>query len=263
MNFKAIYFNGLNMISCNCADAVSIIDSAVEKNNKKIFFHVNIFNYYLINKKFPNFTTVFENFIMFFEGIGMKIGAALMGLGFNSDINGTDMYSLIFEKLSVNNKSCFLLGSDKSVIEKSVENLRGQYNELQISGFRNGFFKINEEEEIIDMINISKCDLLIIGMGASNELDFILRNYQKLNVKAIWCVGGLFDFISQRLPRAPKIIRRLRLEWLFRLTREPFRKFGRNSFIPLWFFFHVFKNIIYKNRDVKKMMPCKSDIEIF
>ena len=73
------------------------------------------------------------------------------------------------------------------------------------------------------------------------EAEFILENYGRLIVGAIWCVGGLFDFISGRNPRAPVLLRKLRLEWFFRFLIEPRAKFQRTIFDPLWFFSKIFK----------------------
>jgi len=77
--------------------------------------------------------------------------------------------------------------------------------------------------------------LLILAMGMQKESDFIFENYNNISAGAIWCVGGLFDFISGNLVRAPKIIRKLRLEWLFRFLLQPKAKFQRIVITPFWF----------------------------
>jgi N-acetylglucosaminyldiphosphoundecaprenol N-acetyl-beta-D-mannosaminyltransferase len=150
------------------------------------------------------------------------------------------MYPLLFKELTRTGNSIFLLGSEQNVIEKAFVNLKRAYPKVNILGFHSGYFNQDEENELVDKLNKLNPDLLILGMGFIKEADFIMRNFDKLNFKVIWNVGGLFDFISGRYKRAPKLLLKLRLEWLYRFIQAPVQKFERTFIVPFWFLFKLF-----------------------
>ncbi|MGA2298977.1 MAG: WecB/TagA/CpsF family glycosyltransferase, partial [FCB group bacterium] len=238
---KSICINSLNLTSCEYSEAVKLIYDSLSAQSSNCFIHLNLYNYYLINKVKPVQNYVLQHSKLFFEGIGMKIGSLLTGQGWNSDINGTDLYPLLFKELSQSLKTVFFLGAEESIIREAVSKIENAFPSLKIAGFNHGYFKKNEEETIVTMINISNPDLLILGMGMVKEIDFINKHYSHLKVGSTWCVGGLFDFISGKHKRAPQFIRTLKIEWLFRFLQQPRKKFTRNFIVPFWYYFHLFK----------------------
>lgn len=233
---------GLILTSCNYSEAVDLFFNSIDNNSKTIFIHANFNNYYILRKKEPLYKDIVKNSVIFFEGIGMKSAAFLKGWGNIPDINGTDLFPVLADILPKRNNSIFLIGSEKKILEKAVSNVQSNYNSLKIAGYWDGYFNYSQEKSIIDKINDSGADLLLLGMGMHKEAEFINRNYGHLKVKAIWAVGGLFDFLSGAKPRAPKIIRTTRLEWLFRFMIEPSRKFRRLFVIYFLFLFNILRS---------------------
>ena len=242
-----IQIGSYQVISCNYPSSVEMIIHSILNNEKIIFSHINLYNFYLLKKFSEDDNLLLYPGIYFFEGIGLKIIMLLFGKKFKHDINGTDLYPVLFKKLIENRLSVFLVGSTNEVIEKVNSNLNKDYPALLIKNYQAGYFTIDEENNVIAEINESSPDLLILGMGMDKELAFISRHYNELKVKAIWNVGGLFDFISGTKPRAPKILRIIRFEWLFRFMLDPGHKFFRNFFVPFWFIFHYTLIKIKKN----------------
>lgn len=230
---KIVRFGDYNLISCTVDTASDKVISSFEQNTKSVFLHVNIYNYYKSFEKSLLSIGSYYNITMFFEGIGLKTLAFFSGKGINLDLNGTDMAPVLFDKLQINHKSIYILGASEDVLKRSISKLSCRYPELKICGSHHGYFNQDQVQLILKDINEKMPDLLIVGMGIEKELDFIKSSEKNLNIKAIWLVGGLFDFISGRLPRAPEIIRKARLEWLFRFVLEPRKKFGRNIIIPI------------------------------
>ena len=239
---KIIRANNIPLISCDYESASELILTTRGTQSPKVILHVNLLNYYILNKH-PDLITFFkENGIFFFEGIALKVGSWLKGRGWNEDINGTDLYSILFDKFEKSGRSIFLLGSREEAVHKTRIELREKYSSIIIKGVHSGYFSSDEEKEIINSVNISDTDVLVLGMGFENEIIFVRSNLDKLNVRTIWLVGGLFDFISGMKPRAPRVLRKLRLEWLFRLIIEPKSKFFRNFYVPVWYFLYfIFK----------------------
>jgi len=120
-----------------------------------------------------------------------------------------------------------LLGGSKGVAEKAAECLRKKYPGVKIV-YANS-----------DLIKLPKLDLLFVGFGAPKQEKWIAKNLDKLPVKVFMGVGGSFDFLSGRIPRAPKLIRKLGFEWLFRLRVQPWRI--KRQMALLKFVYYIFR----------------------
>jgi len=106
--------------------------------------------------------------------------------------------------------------------------LENKYEGLKIAGTYHGFFdKVNENENILQMINESKADILLVAFGAPYQEKWINSNFSKLNPTILMGVGGLFDFYSGNIKRAPDWMREIGMEWLYRFSREPKRMWKR------------------------------------
>jgi exopolysaccharide biosynthesis WecB/TagA/CpsF family protein len=121
----------------------------------------------------------------------------------------------------------FLLGATEEANEKAAEILKATYPGLQIVGRHHGYFSMFEEDEICDAINLTKPDVIWVGLSVPREYEFAVRN--KTRLKAGWLVtcGGCFNFVTGAYKRAPKWMQQSGLEWLFRLMLEPKRLFWR------------------------------------
>ncbi len=210
-----------------------------QPKNKTIIVHVNLRNYYYLNKDARLKEEIRKNCMAVFEGIGLKAGLWFKGMGFLPDLNGTDLFPFFMEKISVLNLKVYLLGSEKSIIEKAAENIMNDYPEVKICGFHHGYFSAEEELSIVNDINESKADLLIIGRGFPLQENFVLKHKNELRAPLIWNVGGLFDIVSGYKPRAPVLVRKLRLEWMFRFLLEPRRMLYRNTVCAFWSLGHL------------------------
>jgi N-acetylglucosaminyldiphosphoundecaprenol N-acetyl-beta-D-mannosaminyltransferase len=236
---KIIELSGIESSATDFGNiAGQIVNSAVVKS-KYIFIHLNMHNFYVLSQDRRLLNVFSSQCRVFFEGIGMKIAAFLTGQGWNIDTNGTDLFPILFDELPKHNLSVYLLGGSEEVIQNAVCKINANYPKFKIAGFRNGYISDNNLGSVCMDINKSGADILVLGMGMKNESEFILANYNELNVGAVWCVGGLFDFISGNLIRAPFIIRKIRMEWLFRFMLEPRAKFRRTIITPFWFFVRI------------------------
>ena len=121
----------------------------------------------------------------------------------------------------------FLLGATEEANAQAAESLKAQYPGLEIVGRRHGYFSQADEEDICDDINLTKPDVIWVGLSVPLEYEFAVRNRDRL--KAGWLVtcGGCFNFVTGAYKRAPVWMQQAGLEWLFRLAREPKRLFWR------------------------------------
>ena len=108
----------------------------------------------------------------------------------------------------------------KSCVFKLLE----KYPNLKISGTYSGNPEQKYDKHIVDILNNTKTDVLLVAYGHPKQEKWISRNLGRLNsVKIAMGVGGAFDFISGKIKRAPRIFRKLGLEWFYRVIKEPWR----------------------------------------
>ena len=121
----------------------------------------------------------------------------------------------------------FLLGATAEVNAAAVDNLRRLYPDVPEIAGRDGYFSLEEEEAVCAAVNAHAPDVLWLGLGVPKEQAFVVRNRHRLTrVGVIKTSGGLFDFLSGKRARAPKLMQALGLEWAWRAMLEP-RRLGK------------------------------------
>ncbi|MEN8712110.1 MAG: WecB/TagA/CpsF family glycosyltransferase, partial [Arenicellales bacterium] len=99
--------------------------------------------------------------------------------------------------------------------------------ELQIAGTQDGYYDASEEQAVIDQINESGASIIFVALGAPKQENWIHENKHRLQASVLIGVGGLFDFYSGNISRAPVWLREVGLEWSWRLLKEPGRMWRR------------------------------------
>ena len=161
------------------------------------------------------------------DGVGLEIAGQMCGTMLGENLNGTDLFPEICREASDDGIGIFLLGGLPDVAQGAAEWATQNYPALRIAGARSGFFKADDEEVLIEQINASHAGILLVGFGVPLQEKWIARNRNRLTVPVVMGVGGLFDYYSGRIPRAPHIIRAFKCEWMWRLSMEPRRMAGR------------------------------------
>lgn len=165
------------------------------------------------------------------DGIGLIYASKIHQLGLTERVTGIDTMERILKYANNTKKSIYLFGGKPGVAEKAAERMKDVYPNLQIKGIRDGYFKKEEEDKIVDHINEVKPDLLFVALGAPRQEKWIYQHRKILNVKVAMGVGGSFDVWAGVSKRAPKIFQQLHLEWFYRLAKEPHR-IGRMMSLP-------------------------------
>jgi len=121
----------------------------------------------------------------------------------------------------------YFLASTHERIRHAVDVIRRSYPRLEICGYRDGYFSQEQESEVIEQVRAAAPDVLWVGLGAPKQEVFVIRNRDALRgVGWIKTCGGLFDYFSPEIKRAPAWMQASGLEWLFRALQEP-KKYGR------------------------------------
>lgn len=181
-----------------------------------------------VSKKDPLYMQVLQNAdTVFADGAGMGIAAKVLGKPLRDDVNGTDLFPILCQALQNSPYQVFLLGGEPGVAEKMARRVGEQFPGLQTCGTRDGYFDPSSSVQIAEQIRASGAELLLVAMGVPKQELWIAEHLQNLGVKVAMGVGGLFNFYSGTIPRAPYWMRRAKLEWLHRLYREPGRLWRR------------------------------------
>ena len=170
------------------------------------------------------------------DGVGLMIGSKLLSSGLNQRVGGPDLTEAILKLAEDKGYSCYFYGAKPKVIEKLSLVLKKRFPKLKIAGLRHGY--VEKDESVVVEIKTVKPDILFVALGYPKQEKWIATNLNDFKVPLSIAEGGSFDFISGETKRAPYWMRKLGLEWLFRLIIEPGR-IRRQMALPkfLWLIF--------------------------
>ncbi len=183
------------------------------------------------------------------DGIGVVYASKILKRPINERAAGYDIARRVLEKLNYTDHKLFLFGGKPGVAEEAAANLRKEYKELNIAGTRNGYFKPEEEEEIVDQINDSGADIVFVCLGAPKQEKWINAHKNELRVKVAMGIGGSLDVFAGRVERAPDFWCKIGMEWFYRLVKEPWRA-GRMLDLPKFAATVIMKGKNYKQDEV-------------
>lgn len=172
----------------------------------------------------PNFQNILKRAALCVpDGVGLLWAAKRRGQPLPERVTGSDGLPIIAERAAKEGWRMYFLGAAPGIAERAAEILREKHPGLQIVGTYAGSPAPEEEDAIVERINASGADLLFVAYGAPRQDAWIARNLPRLKVRMAMGVGGTFDFITGAIPRAPEWMRRLGIEWLYRLYLQPWR----------------------------------------
>ncbi len=161
------------------------------------------------------------------DGSGLQLAAKMTGRRFRENLNGTDLFVPLCRAAAERRLSVYFLGARPGVAEDAARAAGAIAPDLRIAGTAHGYFDDAEEDAVIERINRSGADILLVALGVPRQDVWIARNRRRLAPRIAMGVGAQFDFWSGRLQRAPVAWRRVGCEWAWRLMLEPRRMFTR------------------------------------
>lgn len=174
------------------------------------------------------------------DGIGIVKGSKMLNYNIPETIPGVDLCSKLFEYCDELNKSIFLLGAKEEVVKKLVNTINSDYPNAIICGYENGY--VENKQAVFDKIISKKPDVVLVALGIPNQELLIYNNLDKFDKGIFVGVGGSFDVLSGTKRRAPECFRKLHLEWLYRLLKEP-KRFKRFFSSNVKYIFKIKKEV--------------------
>ena len=160
---------------------------------------------------------------IFPDGIGIRIAARILGVALRANVNGTDLLPLLCRTASERGVPLVLVGGAPGVAQDCARALIDAEPELQIPLISPGYLDASDIDVLRGEIAAVGRSVVLVGMGTPVQERFAFEHLRDLPNVTVLTVGGLFDFYSGRIPRAPIRYRELGLEWLWRLRQEPGR----------------------------------------
>ena len=157
------------------------------------------------------------------DGVGLIWASKIFKHPIRERVSGVDLVPKIAELAEKQKYKIYLLGSAPGVAAGAAEYLQKQYPNLCIVGTYHGFFCKEDEVKVIENIALTEPQILIVGMGSPKQEKWLAHKLHELKVPVSIAVGGSLDVLAGHVRRAPRLMRRLGFEWLWRLFRQPWR----------------------------------------
>jgi len=161
------------------------------------------------------------------DGMGIYYASRLLGDPVPEMVSAVILFFKLIERAAEKGYRLYLFGTKQEILEKAVDNLRRQYPTLNIVGHRNGYFTPEDEPQIVQEIARVHPDILFLGMSSPLKERFVERNLKQMGVPVCLGVGGSFDVAAGVYKLAPEWMKKLALEWFYRLMQEPRRLWKR------------------------------------
>ncbi len=159
------------------------------------------------------------------DGSGLAMAARLKGRRFLENLNGSDFNPLIVGRAAMQGWPVYFLGGADGIAQKAAERLAQRFSDLKVAGTHHGYF--DEPGPVVEEIRHSGAGVVMVAMGNPLQEMFIDRHLAGMGAQIGIGVGGFFDFMAGRVPRAPAWMTKFGVEWTYRLAQEPGRMWKR------------------------------------
>jgi N-acetylglucosaminyldiphosphoundecaprenol N-acetyl-beta-D-mannosaminyltransferase len=223
----AIELRGIRLVNLALQEALDAIDGALAARlpTRIAFVNADCANLAARHPDYRDHLAACD--WVFVDGSGMRLAGKIMLQPVRDNVNGTDLFPLLCERLASQGRRLFLLGARPGVAAATADWARARFPGLQIAGTRHGYYTPEEEADVLAEIRASRTDVVLVAFGALRQEAWIARHLADSGATVAIGVGGLFDYYSGRIPRAPLWMRRCGIEWIFRLIQEPGRLWRR------------------------------------
>ena len=219
----------INYHVINQSELFDVISNQIQHNEPINIYNLNI---HALNLTFndPEFKQVLNlGDLVFVDGMGVKIGAKLLGLEVGQRMTPMDWLDDLFELCAQNHWSIFLLGDEHEQGCAFEKKLKERHPNCVLAGFHHGFFsrKGEENQQVIDLINRSQASIVLVGMSMPIQEKWIAENARYLNAPVKIATGAFHRVYTGNIARGPKWMTDNGLEWLYRLFVEPKKTWRR------------------------------------
>ena len=224
--------------SLTMQETIGLIDNAIVA--RKPIHHVVINAAKVVNAQKDNDLkeSIVNCDIINADGQAIVWASRFLNRGLPERVAGIDIMANLVKLAAEKKYRIFFLGAREEVVTKVVDTYTKEYGKEIIAGYRNGYFKKEEEQEVANQIAASGASILFVAMSSPKKEIFLNTYKDIIKTPFIMGVGGSFDVVSGLVKRAPMWMQKTGLEWFYRVIQEPRRMwkrylFGNSEFIYL------------------------------
>lgn len=152
------------------------------------------------------------------DGIGVVKAARILNIDINERIPGVEISYGILEYANKHNKSLYLFGASKEVMELTVKKIRDLYPNINLLGYSDGY--VEDKDLVFENIKKLSPDITLVALGVPAQELLIGKHIEDFSKGIFIGVGGTFDVMSGTVKRAPQIFQKLNIEWLYRIAGD-------------------------------------------
>ena len=217
---------------------INIKNFQVSTEKKILYADFNVINFLFENK-----IAIPDNILFYPDSTAVNFILRIKNYKVSTKLVSTDFQEELLEKADQLKLKTFFFGDEEAILNKLRSKISNKYPELIISGSNSGY-NFNTEN-VIKNINNLHPDILFVGLGVGRQEPWIIENANKIDVPLILSVGGWFKFLAGTKKRAPLVVRKLHLEWLFKIITDFKRLWKRYLFGIPKFYYRVFTGKIH------------------
>jgi len=230
---KSIRVLGVRVDAVDTEETLERIEELLRSGGHHLVATVNP-EFVMRARRDPEFHRVLESAgLCLPDGWGVTWAARRQGQPLPERVTGVDLIPALAARAADRGWRLFFLGAGPGVAEVAAEQLRMRFPSLIVAGCHSGEAGPLGDEVSLGMIAEAHPDIVLVAYGAPLQELWIVRNLERLQAGVGIGVGGAFDYLSGKVPRAPAWLRRLGLEWLYRLARPPWRA-RRMAVLPVF-----------------------------
>ncbi|HEY5311612.1 MAG TPA: WecB/TagA/CpsF family glycosyltransferase [Pirellulales bacterium] len=216
---------GVEIVDLSLPEAIKLLEHmlAAPVQQSQTLFFVNAHTLNLAYENAAYRALLNQATCVFGDGTGVRWGARLKGVRLKANLNGTDVVPALMAATDARGYRYFLLGAMPPTVTGAAQACLQHYPGWQLVGCHHGFSNEQETAAVIERINRARPHMLLVGMGNPLQEQWITRYRDQLDVRLCVGVGGLFNFLSGDVDRAPGWLRRMGHEWLHVLWRHKYK----------------------------------------
>lgn len=220
-------FLGAPMHALSMAETLSLAEESMRTRRPLLHTVINVAKLVNMSSNADLREDVGSADVINVDGTGVLWGARLLGIAIGERVAGVDVMTELFALCAAKGYRPFLLGAEQHVLDAIAARLAREHPQLVIAGMRHGYFTAAQEQDVVAAINASGADCLFVALPTPRKERFLRRYRDALSPSFVMGVGGSFDVYGGKVARAPRLLQRLGLEWLFRVAQEPNRLWRR------------------------------------
>lgn len=224
------------------SETLQVIDKAIKEHKQINHVVVNAAKIVAMQKDLKLRQSVNECDLINVDGQAVVWASKFLGKPLKERVAGIDLMENLVALAHKNKYKIFFFGAKEEVVKEVVETYAKKYSSNIIAGYRNGYFKKEEEQSIANQISESGAQILFVAISSPTKENFLHEHKSLLSkVNFTMGVGGSFDVIAGKVKRAPIWMQNYGLEWFYRLIQEPKRMWKRYLIGNSKFIFLVLK----------------------